>query len=130
MEPGNYSAHIRLGDVYAKLGRYDDAIAMFEQAAQLRSDGMHPIRLARVYALMGRQREARQLMNGLKGGAFDTAGVYVALGGLDEAFRILEKAVEERNSLLVFFKEDPTFDNLHSDPRWQQLIRRMNFPSP
>jgi eukaryotic-like serine/threonine-protein kinase len=130
LEPGNYSAHIRLGDVYAKLGRYDDAIAMFEKAALLRSDGMHPIRLARVYALMGRQREARQLMNGVKGGAFDTAGVYVALGDPDEAFRILEKAVEERNSLLVFFKEDPTFDNLHSDPRWQQLIRRMNFPSP
>jgi serine/threonine protein kinase/Tfp pilus assembly protein PilF len=128
LEPRNYSAYVRVGDVYAKLGRYDDAITMFEKAAQLRDDGVHAARIARVYALMGRQREARQMLSGLKAGAFDIAGAYVALGDMDEAFRILEKAVEERNSLLVFFKEDPTFDNLHSDPRWQELLRRMNFP--
>jgi serine/threonine protein kinase/Tfp pilus assembly protein PilF len=129
LEPRNYTAHVRLGDVYAKLGKYDDAITMFEKAAQLRSDGMHTVRIARVYALMGGQRKARQMVSGVKAGAFEIAGVYVALGDLDEAFRILEKAVEARNSLLVFFKEDPTFDNLHSDPRWPELLRRMNFPS-
>ena len=77
---------------------------------------------------MGRQREARQMVSGLKAGAFDIAGVYAALGDKDEAFRILEKAVKERDSLLVFFKEDPTLDDLHSDPRWNELLRRMNFP--
>ena len=101
---------------------------MFEKAAQLRDDGMHAARIARVYALMGRQREARQMLSGLKAGAFDIAGGYAVLGDVNEAFRILEKAVEERNSLLVYLKEDPSFDNLHSDPRWQALLRRMNFP--
>jgi serine/threonine protein kinase/Flp pilus assembly protein TadD len=129
LEPRNYSAYVRLGDVYAKLGRYDEAIMEFEKASQLRSDGQHPARIARVYALMGRQRDARQLLSGLKSGApFDTAAVYVALGDVDEAFRILEKAVTERNSLVVFFKEDPTFENLHSDPRWKELLKRMDFP--
>jgi TolB-like protein/Tfp pilus assembly protein PilF len=128
LESRNYTAHIRLGDVYAKLGRYDEAITMFEKAAQLRSEGMHSARLARVYALMGKQREARQLLSQSKAGPFDIAGAYVALGDKDEAFRILEQAVGARNSLLVFFKEDPTFDDLHSDPRWQQLLRRMNYP--
>ena len=130
LEPRNYSAYVRLGDVYAKLSKYDEALIVFEKAAQLRDDGMHAAaaRIARVYALMGRQREARQMLNGLKAGAFDIASAYVALGDMDEAFRILEKAVAERNSLLVFFKEDPTFDNLHSDPRWRELLRRMNFP--
>jgi len=129
LEPRNYSAHIRLGDVYAKLGSYDEAINMFENAAQLRSDGMHAARLARVYALMGRQREAREMVSGLKAGPFEIAAVYVALGDRDEAFKILETAVEERNSLLIYVKEDPTFDNLHSDLRWQDLLRRMNFPA-
>ena len=128
LDSRNYSAYIRLGDVYAKLGRYDEAINEFEKAAQLRSDGMHAARVARVYAMMGRQREARQMLSGVKTGAFDTAAAYIALGDKDEAFRILEKAVKERDSLLVFFKEDPSFDNLHSDPRWQALLRRMNFP--
>jgi hypothetical protein len=53
---------------------------------------------------------------------------YAALGDKDEAFRILDKALGERNSLLVFFKEDPSFENLQSDPRWKALLRRMNFP--
>jgi len=128
LEPRNYSAYVRLGDVYSKLGRYDEAITVFEKAAQLRSDGMHAARIARIYALMGRQREARQLLIGIKGGAFDIAAVYVALGDKDGAFRILEKAIEERNSLLVYLKEDPSFENLHSDPRWKQLLRKMNFP--
>src|SRR5438093_9652012 len=101
---------------------------MFEKAAQLRDDGMHAARIARVYALMGRQREAWQRLSGLKAGPFDIAAAYVALGDADDAFKILEKAVEERNSLLVFFKEDPSFDNLHSDPRWKELLRRINFP--
>jgi eukaryotic-like serine/threonine-protein kinase len=128
LEPRNYSAYVRLGDVYAKLGRYDDAITVFEKAAQLRSDGKHAARIARVYALMGRKHEARQMLIEIKEGPFEIAGVYAALGDLDEAFRILLKAVEERNSLLVYLKEDPSFDNLHSDPRWQDLLRRMNFP--
>jgi len=129
LEPSNYSAYTRLGDVYAQLSRYDEAIAMFEKAAQLRSDGTHAARIARVYVRMGRQREARQLISRAKPRAFDLAAVYAALGDQDEAFRILEKAVEERNSLLVYVKEDPTFDNLHSDPRWHELLRRMNYPS-
>ena len=89
---------------------------------------MHGARIARVYALMGRQREALEMVSGLTSGAFDIAGVYAALGDLDEAFKILSKAVEERNSLLVYLK-DPTFENLHSDSRWAELLRRMNFPS-
>ena len=127
LEPRNYSAYIRLGDVYAKLGKYDDAISMFEKANQLRSDGMHMARIARVYAMMGRQPEARRLVSGLKTGAFDLAAVYAALGDSDEAFRILEKAVSDRASLLVNVKEDPSYDSLRSDPRWTELLRRMNY---
>ncbi len=129
LDSRNYSAYVRLGDVYAKLNKYDEAITAFDKAAQLRSDGMHPARIARIYALMGRQREARQMLGGLKAQPFDMAAVSAALGDRDEAFSILEKAVEERNSLLVYVKEDPSFDNLHSDARWKELLRRMNFPS-
>jgi serine/threonine protein kinase/Flp pilus assembly protein TadD len=128
LDPNLYSAHVRLGDVYSALGRYDEAIAMFDKAAQLRSEGQHTVRLARIYALTGRQREAREILNRVQGGAFETAGAYVALGDTNEALKILEHAVEERSSLLVFIKEDPTFDKLHSDPRWQRLLQRMNFP--
>jgi hypothetical protein len=76
---------------------------------------------------MGRQREARQMVSGVKADRIGTAAVYVALGDKDEAFRILKKAVEERQPI-VALKEIPTLESLHSDPRWKGLLRRMNFP--
>ena len=63
----------------------------------------------------------------MKANPYIIAAVYAALGDKDEAFRILEKAIEER-SLLVALKEDPPLESLHSDPRWKVLLRRMNFP--
>ena len=53
--------------------------------------------------------------------------VYAALGDKDEAFRSLSRMFEEREGL-NYVKTDPRLDSLHADPRWQVLLRRMNFP--
>jgi serine/threonine protein kinase/Tfp pilus assembly protein PilF len=130
LEPRNVGATSRLGEVYGQLGRYDEAIATFERMRELtpEAEDLFQAEIARVYALMGRQREARQIISRVKGNVVVIARVYAALGDKDEAFRILEKAIEERRMLLVQVKEDPPFENLHSDPRWKVLLRRMNFP--
>ncbi len=129
LEPRNYTPYVRLIDVYAQMGKYDDAIAAFKKANVLRPDDRPAIRLARVYALMGRAQEARAMIPRMKTANldFETAALYAVLGEDDAAFRILEKAAEQRSSLLVYIKEDPSFDSLHSDPRWEALLRRMNF---
>jgi TolB-like protein/DNA-binding winged helix-turn-helix (wHTH) protein/Tfp pilus assembly protein PilF len=138
LEPRNIYANFRLGDAYTELASYTEAIAAYEKNRELAPQGGDFIQtaIARVYAVMGKEREARQMISGVEetpiiGKANPTmvARVYAALGDKDEAFRILEKAVAERSSLLVSFKEDPPFENLHSDPRWQALLRRMNFPA-
>ena len=77
---------------------------------------------------MGKRKEALETVSGSNGKTIQAAGVYATLGDKDEAFRVLNDAITKRESLLVFFKEDPTFDNLHSDPRWQTLLSRMKFP--
>ena len=57
------------------------------------------------------------------------ATVYASLGDKDKAFEYLEKAYQERSSDLPYFlKADLRIDNLRSDPRFQELMRRMNFP--
>jgi len=55
--------------------------------------------------------------------------IYAALGQKEEAFRWLEKSYEERPDWMVFLKVDPLFDDWRSDPRFQDLMRRMNFPA-
>ena len=57
----------------------------------------------------------------------DAAGAYTALGDKDEAFSLLFRMVEQR-TWGVYLKVDPPFDSLHSDPRWPELLRRMNLP--
>ena len=117
------------------MGRYTEAVAFLEKARALTADpGSSDIsyiaRLARVYARMGRRSEARKMLEGLKSRGrlplMDAASAYTALGDKDEAFSLLFRGVEQRS--LSYLKVDPPFDSLHSDPRWQELLRRMNLP--
>ncbi len=56
------------------------------------------------------------------------ASGYARLGRMNEAFEWLERAYDERDGSLTFIKTDPAYDRLRSDPRFQDLLRRMNFP--
>jgi hypothetical protein len=56
------------------------------------------------------------------------AAVYAALGDKNEALNRLEQAYAERSWYLAFLNVDPELDSLRSEPRFQDLVRRMNFP--
>lgn len=127
LEPRNAVAYGRLGDVFDQMGKYVEALAVYEkmQAVQGNS-GSDSADIARVYARMGRPSEARQMLKRLGNRSAD---VYTALGDKDAAFRLLFKSVDERISWPNFIKTDPLFESLHSDPRWTELLRRMNLPT-
>jgi serine/threonine protein kinase/Flp pilus assembly protein TadD len=129
LEPRSSGANNRLAGIYTALGRYAEALAVYEKAKDVApsATGYRDV-VAYVYARMGRKQEALKMVSGTTVFPVDVANVYVALGDKDEAFRILEKAVEERNALLVTVKEEPPLESLHSDPRWQKLLSKMNFP--
>src|SRR6267154_2445443 len=56
------------------------------------------------------------------------AELYMHLGRKDHAFEFLEKAYQDRSHDMAFIMIEPRFSSLHSDPRFQDLLRRMNFP--
>lgn len=75
---------------------------------------------------MGKREKAIEMLNASRGGnPHLLAMAYAALGERDEAFRLLFEIIEDP-SFDVYVKTDPAFDRLHSDPRWQEVMRRMN----
>jgi hypothetical protein len=55
--------------------------------------------------------------------------IHMELGELDRAFEWLEKAYAVRDGYLVHMKVSPQFDAVRGDPRFQDLLGRMNFPA-
>ena len=88
-----------------------------------------------LYAVSGRRDEARSIIQrmvdnptGAYVDPFDVALAYVGLGEKEQAFNWLEKSYEARSTGMVVTKVQPFLDPLRSDPRFQDLLRRMNFP--
>ena len=52
---------------------------------------------------------------------------YAGLGDKDTAFAFLDKAFDERSTLLTYLKMDPRFDSLRGEPRFKAMLRRLNF---
>ena len=124
-------AYTRLADVYVALGMYDEALMLVEKATRIEgrpSETGRTVWNARIYALMGKRQEAMRLLDGLHGSDPQLlATAYTALGDYDKAFRLLFHAIDDP-SFDVYVKTDPNFDRLHSDPLWQEVLRRMNYP--
>jgi hypothetical protein len=88
------------------------------------------------YAVTGKRAEARQLLQELEAKYVrreslgqHVAEVYVGLGEKDQAFRWLEKDFVQRSGRLPHFIWRFTFDDLRSDPRYMDLVRRMGLQS-
>jgi TolB-like protein/Tfp pilus assembly protein PilF len=118
-------------------GQYDAAEKAFKVAAG--RVGVDPsvalINLAHFYALRGRTGEAMPLLKQLEQQAMlkyvpadSIALVYVGLGDKDHAFLWLNKAFEERAFKLPWLKVEPRWDPLRSDPRFQELVKKVGIP--
>jgi TolB-like protein/DNA-binding winged helix-turn-helix (wHTH) protein/Flp pilus assembly protein TadD len=127
-------AHSQLGQGYLEKLMFGEAIAEMQKAIQL-SGGTPTFtaNLARAYAASGKTAAAVELLNDLKKGSAsgdqhssEIAMIYVALGDKDQAMSWLEKSYEERFNPGVLLR--PGFDPLRSDPRFQDLVRRIGLP--
>jgi serine/threonine protein kinase/Tfp pilus assembly protein PilF len=133
IDPTYYYAHTGMGDFYVQQGRLEDAAASYRAAAGL-SDAPHaPASLAYVQAVSGNRHGAQEILDRLESEGANLspamlATIYAALGRNDEAIDWLEQAYQKKAWLLLFIRSHPWFDPLRDDPRFQDIVRRMNFP--
>ena len=136
LDPDYDYAHYWLGLAYLETGEPDKALDHLHQAVTLSPDV--PKFLAGLgygYAVSGQREEAQKTLLTLKEmsqthwvAPYDLAAVYAGLGEKEEAFRWLEEALDTRDIWLPWVNVAPGFQNIREDPRFQEILRGMNFP--
>jgi len=138
MDPSFILAHRFLALCYTFDGRYDEAIAEVEKAAEIsREDkAMTRLWLAIAYAYGGRRHEAQQALDDALEAAqgrylspYYTSYVFAGLGERDTALEWLEKAYTERDNWLCEVKMDPHFLDYHEEPRFKSLVKKIGLDS-
>jgi tetratricopeptide (TPR) repeat protein len=134
MEPNFMVARSMLGHAYEQKGLFERAIAEYQSV--LGTFGENPdvsasikALRARAYGAWGKRAKAAKIVDELEkehpATSYLMAHAYAALGEKEEAFLFLDKAFDERNPQLVSLKTDPALDGLRTEPRFQDLLRRM-----
>jgi len=134
MDPNFAFAHIQLAQAYLAKHMNEDAVAELQKAVQLSAGSPTSIAtLARAYVAAGKRSDAQKLLSDLKkrsspssSYAAEISVIYAALGDADQAMNWLEKGYEERFNPGVLLR--PGFDPLRSNPRFEDLVRRIGLP--
>jgi TolB-like protein/Tfp pilus assembly protein PilF len=136
MDPNFYVAHHALGQILREKGQNEEAMAEFRSALELsRGNFLDLANIGYVQGETGNRAGAMKTLQRLSElskqryiPAFYFAMVYIGLGQKDQAFEWLEKAYQERSSYLLFMRGYPSTVHLRSDPRYQDLVRRIGLP--
>jgi len=132
IEPNYAFAHLDRGLSYEQKGKWREALADLETARRLDDTPVNAAMLGEAYALSGDKSRARQILGELQArakredvSALYPAIIYAGLGEKDAAFAGLEGAFQERATHLLALKTAALYDPLRSDPRFDDLLKRM-----
>jgi TolB-like protein/DNA-binding winged helix-turn-helix (wHTH) protein/Tfp pilus assembly protein PilF len=135
IEPNFAWAYFDRGLSYVQKGKWREALADLETARRLDGTPFNAAALGEAYALSGDESRARQILHELQArakredvSALYPAIIYAGLGEKDAAFARLEEAFQERSTYLLALKTAAFYDPLRSDPRFDDLLKRVGLP--
>ena len=130
-------AHLWLARALLEQGQFDAALAETAVAeAKAREWSVLVAARGFTYGMAGMTREAQAVLQEMEAlskqrfvTSYGVALVHAGLGQIDQAFRWLDRAFDERSHWLVWLRLDPRWKSLHGDPRFAALVSRMRYPS-
>jgi tetratricopeptide (TPR) repeat protein len=135
IDPNYWWAYQNLGLAYQKKKQYADAIAALEKARSVDTSSWSLAYLGAVYGLAGNATQAKRIIEDLKELSktqhvppYCLALIYSGLNDKDQAFAWLDRAYEARSFGMTLLKVETVLENLRSDPRFKDLLKRMNLP--
>ncbi len=132
LDPNFLHAHSNLIGIYISMAQYDSAVKEFETRASIAGDPPTQVIVARqayrhagIKGFLRQLLEQRQQLGAAPPDGVVMASTYALLGETDQAFASLRRGYKERSPFMEFVKEDPDFDNVRSDPRYVEVLRRV-----
>jgi len=133
LDPNFWAAHLTLALVLEKQGQLAEALVETQKSLDLsnRSNASLAL-LGKLKGQNGKRSEALAIIKELEdryakqlADGRDVAVAYVGLNDKDQAFAWLEKSFQYHSFFLQNLRMEPSFDPLHDDPRWNDLLRRV-----
>ncbi len=136
LDPDFQLTHYFLGEAYIAKKMYPEALAEYQKGLAIDStDEWQLVGLGRVYALTHDHANAEKIVRQLlkdsreqSDMAMEIALVYSAMDEKEQAFRWLDKACENREGGLIFLNAPLYFEEIRSDPRFAELVRKVGLP--
>jgi TolB-like protein/cytochrome c-type biogenesis protein CcmH/NrfG len=121
-------AWLRLGEAYAFLGRYEDALTAMGRAVELEPYPNFILELAWVHAMEGNRLGAQAILDqNTIADPLRRAQIHGALGETDLALQALEEGIQLRSPTVQYLGVDPMWDPIRSDPGFQAVLTRLGF---
>lgn len=135
LNPSSVPARYGLASAYLDNGMTKEAIEETEKALTLSGDANGAETIRKTYEKRGYQGvielrlgQLREKSKGAYVSPLDFAALYAELGDKEQAFAWLDKAYQERASFLIYLGLDSSFDKIRSDPRFENLLRKIGLP--
>jgi len=132
VDPNFAEAHRQLAEAYSEKGRFDEAVAEMNRRFELIGRGDEVPELKKAYSTFGWkgfwEKRLQFMVKRSKHSYMSPAGtasIYAELKDTAAALSWLERAYREHDHDLVYLKVDHTWDELRSEPRFQELLKRM-----
>jgi serine/threonine protein kinase/tetratricopeptide (TPR) repeat protein len=133
LDPRFDGAHTDRARALEALGRFDEARAEYEEGRRLAGGAAGAsFGLGHLEAASGNEAQARLILAELTAArstrvvsAWGIAALHASLGDVDDAFRWMEIAVEEKASGLILLRVHPRLDPIRNDPRYWPLVVRV-----
>ena len=132
LDPNFWLAHLMISRVYTEKGMHSEAVVEAKKAEELSGNSQSHAYRAYALARWGKVTEARAVLTDLLKLATETyvppyniAVAYLAVGEREKALDYLEKGVTEKDVRMVFLKVEPQWEQLRTDQRFVDLIKRM-----
>jgi serine/threonine-protein kinase len=131
MDPNNPTLHSLRAQIYTRMGERRQAVASWQEAIRLGDDSRDAqIFLGTAYAKVGETGKTRMILRRLEKGKeyvspVGLAMLHVALGEHEQALALLEDAFAAHDQQLIWLGVEPGFDPLRSDPRFEELLKRV-----